>query len=80
MELLTWFWAFDKRLFCCLRYGRRTFPLIWLIPTLIAFVTLILTWVFKFTSDHNYKDCAKLTSDYGNVKRGAVYLRKMMLV
>jgi len=43
---MTWFWAFDKRLLCCLRYGTKTFSYIWLVPTAAAITTLALTWTY----------------------------------
>eukprot|EP00353_Schmidingerella_taraikaensis_P017609 CAMPEP_0185614112 /NCGR_PEP_ID=MMETSP0436-20130131/30192_1 /TAXON_ID=626734 ORGANISM="Favella taraikaensis, Strain Fe Narragansett Bay" /NCGR_SAMPLE_ID=MMETSP0436 /ASSEMBLY_ACC=CAM_ASM_000390 /LENGTH=55 /DNA_ID=CAMNT_0028248623 /DNA_START=49 /DNA_END=216 /DNA_ORIENTATION=- len=53
MELMTWLWAFDKRLLCCVRYGSRTFAYIWLMPAIAAALTLALTWTYQFTSEQH---------------------------
>jgi len=78
MELFTWFWAFDKRLTCCLKYGTKTFAYIWLIPFVISMGTLALTWGVQLTSDHHqFQDCVAADDD---AKKGAHLLQKMMLI
>ena len=51
MELFTWYWAYDKRLLCCVKYGQRSFVFIWLIPTLVAAIVLAVTWSYQFRAD-----------------------------
>jgi len=47
MELFIWFWAFDKRLLCGLKYGIHSFVYIWLVPMVTSVTVLCLTWVAK---------------------------------
>ena len=51
MELFVWVWAWDKRLLCGLSLNSKVFAYIWLMPILVAAITLTLTWVQRFTSD-----------------------------
>ena len=82
MELFIWMWAFDKRLTCCLKYGSRMFPFLWLVPTLTASATLAITWTYQFTSDqHVFSDCVAQSGEQASViKHEANSLRKMMLL
>lgn len=83
MELLTWFWAFDKRLLCGLRYGARTFTYIWMLPVIAAVSTLAATWTHQFLADqHKFQSCVANSngSESDDVKLGARHLRRMMLI
>ena len=48
MELLVWMWAFDKRVFCGIRYGSQQFVYIWLIPVILSISVLFLSWLDEF--------------------------------
>ena len=52
MELITWLYAFDKRLLCGLNlFGKKSIVYVWLIPAIIAMTVLGLSWTDKMTKD-----------------------------
>lgn len=60
MELLLWFWIYDRRFLFRLSHGKALFLYLWLIPMIISVVVLPYALFVQATSSKNRSECDKV--------------------
>ena len=76
MELFVWLWAFDRRLLCGRQHSPFFHVYIWLLPTIIAAMCLIFTYVSQVTNVRDLSQCMAYaeTAEAGGSLRQLIYV------